>query len=89
MQALDRGAVARAEECKQAMLLATDLQQKAALELMRDLWMGLANQTLALSKAQWAVEFAALETLHTIALGLARVGIIGLGTIGNARLRPD
>jgi hypothetical protein len=62
----------RAEECAHAMLLATDVQQKEALSLLRDLWLTLADQIAAHPEPQFTEELLRLETIHVVTLGLGK-----------------
>jgi hypothetical protein len=65
--------LAKAAECDRALLVATDARQTEALIVVRDLWLALADQVLALPEDQFAVQLVILEQIHPIALRLGPI----------------
>jgi hypothetical protein len=55
----------RAEDCERAFGAAGDPEAKAALKILRDMWIALANESSGLSEASLAKEVAAIEELQS------------------------
>jgi hypothetical protein len=59
----------RAEDCERAFSAAGDPEAKAALKILRDMWIALANESSGLSEASLAKEVAAIEELQSALVG--------------------
>jgi hypothetical protein len=55
----------RAEDCERAFSAAGDPEAKAALKILRDMWIALANESSGLSEDNLAREVAAIEELQS------------------------
>ena len=63
----------RVAECERAILASTNPVEKAALVLLRDLWLALINQLPTFSESQAAQEIVAIEKIHVITRGLGSI----------------
>jgi hypothetical protein len=58
----------RAEQCERASQAAADSQRKVMLELLRDMWIALANETPFLPEAVIEEQVRIIERIHASAL---------------------
>ena len=59
----------RAEGCERAFGAEHDPDAKAALKILRDMWIALANESSGLSEVSLAKEVAAIEELQSAVAG--------------------